>query len=43
MKSHKDLQVKILQRERALGMTPVLPAFTGHVPAAFKRNILTPN
>jgi alpha-N-acetylglucosaminidase len=37
MKSHKDLQVKILQRERALGMTPVLPAFTGHVPAAFKK------
>lgn len=37
MKSHKDLQVKILQRERALGMKPVLPAFTGHVPAAFKK------
>ncbi|MFY7826612.1 MAG: alpha-N-acetylglucosaminidase [Flectobacillus sp.] len=37
MKSHKDLQLKILQRERALGMTPVLPAFTGHVPAAFKK------
>ena len=36
MKSHKDLQLKILQRERELGMTPVLPAFTGHVPAAFK-------
>ncbi|WP_026998121.1 alpha-N-acetylglucosaminidase [Flectobacillus major] len=37
MKSHKDLQVKILQRERALGMKPVLPAFTGHVPSAFKK------
>ncbi|SDF57465.1 alpha-N-acetylglucosaminidase [Chitinophaga filiformis] len=37
MKSHHDLQVKILQRERALGMKPVLPAFTGHVPAAFKK------
>ncbi|OKS85425.1 alpha-N-acetylglucosaminidase [Mucilaginibacter polytrichastri] len=34
--SHKDLQLKILQRERALGIKPVLPAFTGHVPAAFK-------
>lgn len=28
----KDLQVKILARERELGMTPVLPAFAGHVP-----------
>lgn len=37
MKSHKELQTKILQRERALGMKPVLPAFTGHVPAAFKK------
>ena len=36
MKSHFELQKKILQRERALGMKPVLPAFTGHVPAAFK-------
>lgn len=36
MKSHKDLQIKILQRERELGMKPVLSAFTGHVPAAFK-------
>jgi len=35
MKSHAALQEKILRRERALGMTPVLPAFTGHVPAAF--------
>ena len=26
------LQKKILERERQLGMTPVLPAFSGHVP-----------
>ncbi len=38
MKSHKDLQTKILARQRALGMTPVLPAFTGHVPSAFKEH-----
>lgn len=37
MQSHFELQKKILQRERALGMKPVLPAFTGHVPAAFKK------
>jgi alpha-N-acetylglucosaminidase len=37
MKSHFELQKKILQRERELGMKPVLPAFTGHVPAAFKK------
>ena len=35
--SHKELQKKILKRERELGMTPVLPAFTGHVPASFKK------
>lgn len=28
----KDLQKKILKRERELNMTPVLPAFAGHVP-----------
>ena len=28
----KELQHRILERERALGMTPVLPAFAGHVP-----------
>ena len=28
----KELQKQILERERALGMTPVLPAFAGHVP-----------
>ncbi len=37
MKSHRDLQQKIVQRQRALGIKPVLPAFTGHVPAAFKK------
>ena len=36
MASHEALQKKILQSERALGMTPVLPAFTGHVPSALK-------
>ena len=35
--SHRDLQQKILNRERELGMKPVLPAFTGHVPASFKK------
>ncbi|MGC8639487.1 MAG: alpha-N-acetylglucosaminidase [Isosphaeraceae bacterium] len=34
--AHRDLQRKILARERALGMTPVLQGFTGHVPAALK-------
>ena len=37
MKTHFDLQQKIIARERALGMKPVLPAFTGHVPSAFKK------
>lgn len=32
----KELQKKIVQRERELGMTPVLPAFAGHVPEALK-------
>ena len=36
--SHRDLQQKILQRQRELGMKPVLPAFTGHVPASFKKH-----
>ncbi len=31
------LQKQILQRERELGMTPVLPAFAGHVPAELKQ------
>jgi len=37
MKSHFELQQKILSRQRSLGMKPVLPAFTGHVPAAFQK------
>ena len=35
MDTHRDLQKKILEAERTMGMTPVLPAFTGHVPPAF--------
>lgn len=31
-----DLQKQILERERSFGMTPVLPAFAGHVPKAIK-------
>jgi len=38
METHRDLQRRILQRERELGMTPILPAFTGHVPAAFAKH-----
>ena len=38
MASHRDLQLKILERERTLGLRPVLPAFTGHVPASFKQH-----
>jgi alpha-N-acetylglucosaminidase len=34
--SHEVLQKKILARERELGMMPVLPAFSGHVPPSFK-------
>jgi alpha-N-acetylglucosaminidase len=37
IESHKTLQQKILQRQRALGMKPVLPAFTGHVPPSFAK------
>ncbi|HUC79355.1 MAG TPA: alpha-N-acetylglucosaminidase, partial [Flavisolibacter sp.] len=36
MQGHEDLQKKILERERSFGMTPILPAFTGHVPPSFK-------
>lgn len=31
--AHAELGARIVRRERELGMTPVLPAFTGHVPA----------
>jgi alpha-N-acetylglucosaminidase len=30
--THVDLERRIVERERALGMTPVLQGFTGHVP-----------
>lgn len=36
-----QLQLKILERMRSLGITPVLPAFAGHVPTAFKRYLLS--
>ena len=32
----EELQKRILQRERELGMHPVLPAFAGHVPGRLK-------
>jgi len=35
--SHAALEKKILERERALGMTPVLQGFTGHVPPAARK------
>lgn len=34
--SQVELQKQILQRERELSMTPVLPAFAGHVPQELK-------
>ena len=37
MKGHAELHKKILERQRALGMKPVLPAFSGHVPPKFKK------
>jgi len=37
MDTHKELQKKILAQERGMGMTPILPAFTGHVPPAFNK------
>lgn len=36
MDDHEKLQKQILHAERSLGMTPVLPAFTGHVPPTFE-------
>jgi len=35
--SQAQLQKQIVARERQLGMRPVLPAFSGHVPAALKK------
>ena len=34
---HEELGRRILERQRELGMTPVLQGFTGHVPAAVAR------
>jgi len=34
---HEELQKKILARQRALGMTPVLQGFTGHVPPGLRQ------
>jgi alpha-N-acetylglucosaminidase len=36
LKGQQALQKKILARERALNMRPILPAFSGHVPSALK-------
>ncbi|MGZ3765198.1 MAG: alpha-N-acetylglucosaminidase [Mucilaginibacter sp.] len=38
IESHRDLQQKILQRERSLGMKPILQSFTGHVPSSFQEH-----
>lgn len=35
MDKHEELQKNILYAERSLGMNPILPAFTGHVPPNF--------
>lgn len=37
MEGHEKLQKQILAQERAFGMTPILPAFTGHVPPTFSK------
>jgi alpha-N-acetylglucosaminidase len=37
MDSQRELQKKILVRERELGMTPVTPAFSGFLPEAFAK------
>jgi alpha-N-acetylglucosaminidase len=37
LKNQLELQKKILARERELNMTPVLPAFAGHVPGVLKK------
>jgi alpha-N-acetylglucosaminidase len=36
MNNQEALQKKILLAERSMGMTPILPAFTGHIPPTFK-------
>jgi len=35
METHRELQKKIVAAERSMGMKPILPAFTGHVPPSF--------
>lgn len=37
LNNQAELQKKIVERERDFNMTPILPAFAGHVPAAIKR------
>jgi alpha-N-acetylglucosaminidase len=37
IENENALQKKILERERQLGMTPVLQGFTGHIPAALAK------
>ena len=37
LNGQKTLQQRIVERERALNMRPVLPAFAGHVPGALKK------
>ena len=37
LEHQERLQRRIVERERQLGMRPVLPAFAGHVPEAIKR------
>ena len=37
IEQENKLQHKILQRERSLGMTPVLQGFSGHIPSALAR------
>ncbi|MBR0493271.1 MAG: alpha-N-acetylglucosaminidase [Muribaculaceae bacterium] len=36
LEGQTDLQQRIVERERALNMRPVLPAFAGHVPGALR-------
>ncbi|MCF8715527.1 alpha-N-acetylglucosaminidase [Joostella atrarenae] len=36
IKQRKNLQIKVLERMRSLGMKPVLQAFTGHVPESLR-------
>ena len=37
IKSHTTLGQQICKRQRELGMTPIMQAFTGHIPGAFKK------